>query len=95
MNDFIQSNLTEAKNVYITGHSLGGALASLTALMVSQLGCIHCVTFGSPRVGDVEFANLFNACVADIDSEKHFSCRFTTEDDPVPEGLHSVMTHNL
>ena len=26
MNDFIQSNLTEAKNVYVTGHSLGGAL---------------------------------------------------------------------
>ena len=26
MNDFVQSNLTEAKNVYVTGHSLGGAL---------------------------------------------------------------------
>ena len=26
MNDFIQSNLMEAKNVYVTGHSLGGAL---------------------------------------------------------------------
>ena len=87
MNDFIQSNLTEAKNVYITGHSLGGALASLTALMVSQLGNIHCVTFGSPRVGDIEFAKLFNATVADIESSKYYSCRFTTEDDPVPQGL--------
>ena len=80
--------------MYITGHSLGGALASLTALMVSQLGCIHCITFGSPRVGDIEFAKLFNACVADIDSKKHFSCRFTTEDDPIPQSWSSVITYD-
>ena len=61
--------------------------ASLTALMVSQLGNIHCVTFGSPRVGDIEFARLFNATVADIDGAEYFSCRFTTEDDPVPQGF--------
>ena len=55
--------------------------------MVSQLGNIHCVTFGSPRVGDKEFARLFNATVADIESKEYFSCRFTTEDDPVPQGI--------
>ena len=61
--------------------------ASLTALMVSQLGNIYCVTFGSPRVGDKEFTRLFNATVADIDSKEYFSYRFTTEDDPVPQGM--------
>ena len=55
--------------------------------MVSQLGNIHCVTFGSPRVGDKEFTRLFNATVADIDSKEYFSYRFTTEDDPVPQGM--------
>ena len=64
--------------------------ASLTALMVSQLGNIHCVTFGSPRVGDIEFARLFNATVADIDGTEYFSCRFTTEDDPVPQGIYNI-----
>ena len=65
--------------------------ASLTALMVSQLGNIHCVTFGSPRVGDKEFTRLFNATVADIDGKEYFSCRFTTEDDPVPQGMNETL----
>ena len=63
--------------------------ASLTALMVSQLGNIHCVTFGSPRVGNIEFAKLFNATVADINGTEYFSCRFTTDDDPVPQGIYN------
>ena len=58
--------------------------------MVSQIGNIHCVTFGSPRVGDIEFARLFNATVADIESKEYFSCRFTTEDDPIPQGMNQV-----
>ena len=66
----------------------------MTALMVSQLGNIHCVTFGSPRVGDIEFARLFNASVADIESKEYFSCRFTTEDDPVPQGMNQTLPPN-
>ncbi|VFQ98069.1 unnamed protein product [Cuscuta campestris] len=54
--------------VYVTGHSLGGALATLLALELStsQLtkhgGCISVTVynFGSPRVGNKKFAELYN-----------------------------------
>ena len=54
----IQSRLNEPdlKNLplYVTGHSLGGALATIAAKkMTHPLGGIAaCYTFGSPRVGD-------------------------------------------
>lgn len=39
--------------LYITGHSLGGALATVAAKLLEHDGGIAaCVTFGSPRVGD-------------------------------------------
>lgn len=41
------------KPLFITGHSLGGALATIAAKELSHAGGIAaCYTFGSPRVGD-------------------------------------------
>lgn len=59
-------------HVYVTGHSLGGALATLLALELSssqltKLGVISVTmyNFGSPRVGNKKFAEVYNEKVCD------------------------------
>eukprot|EP00002_Diphylleia_rotans_P024548 TRINITY_DN4856_c0_g1_i14.p1 TRINITY_DN4856_c0_g1~~TRINITY_DN4856_c0_g1_i14.p1 ORF type:complete len:463 (+),score=75.72 TRINITY_DN4856_c0_g1_i14:79-1467(+) len=52
--------------LYVTGHSLGGALASIMALemkcMFNEMRVIS-YTFGSPRVGNLMFASLYDKLV--------------------------------
>uniref|UniRef100_A0A0E0H306 C2 domain-containing protein n=1 Tax=Oryza nivara TaxID=4536 RepID=A0A0E0H306_ORYNI len=59
-------------HVYVTGHSLGGALATLLALelsssLMAKSGVIFVTmyNFGSPRVGNRRFAEVYNAKVKD------------------------------
>ncbi|GAB2295340.1 hypothetical protein Dimus_029512 [Dionaea muscipula] len=59
-------------HVYVTGHSLGGALATLLALELSsshlaKSGAISVTmyNFGSPRVGNRRFAEVYNEKVKD------------------------------
>ncbi|KAK1428994.1 hypothetical protein QVD17_11193 [Tagetes erecta] len=59
-------------HVYVTGHSLGGALATLLALELSssqlaKRGAISVTmyNFGSPRVGNKKFADVYNQKVKD------------------------------
>ncbi len=46
------------KDIWVTGHSLGAALAQLTALRLSKAGyrVRGVYTYGTPRVGDQDFA---------------------------------------
>ncbi|TFE23546.1 lipase family protein [Cohnella luojiensis] len=56
--------LSTNKAVYITGHSLGGALATLCALDVVNNSAFRppvVYTFGSPRVGDYQFAKSYES----------------------------------
>ncbi len=56
----IQKYVRNQTNVFLTGHSLGAALATVAARFVD---CCQprLVTFGSPRVGDCEFSAQVNA----------------------------------
>jgi hypothetical protein len=53
-------------HVYVTGHSLGGAIATLAAAdLYSLTPDLSLYTFGSPRVGDLAFATYFDKIVPD------------------------------
>ncbi len=66
----------------LAGHSLGGALATLTAAYITtnysekQCGKVMVYTYGSPRVGDRDWVNHFNT------KFKHF--RHKRMGDPIP-----------
>lgn len=64
--------------IIFTGHSLGGALATIAALdfALQKDQQITCCTFGSPRVGDSKFCALF-------DREVSVSTRCIYKKDPI------------
>lgn len=68
--------------IFITGHSLGGALAILAAKILEtalSAGQVHSVfTFGGPRVGNTAFANVYDSHLGVI------TWRFVHEEDIVP-----------
>eukprot|EP01125_Pyxidicula_operculata_P003527 TRINITY_DN1452_c0_g1_i2.p1 TRINITY_DN1452_c0_g1~~TRINITY_DN1452_c0_g1_i2.p1 ORF type:complete len:282 (+),score=42.43 TRINITY_DN1452_c0_g1_i2:24-869(+) len=88
-----QTNCSPSCKVYVTGHSLGGAIASLAAVQISDLkvGPVTEYTFGSPRVGNLAFYNDHKARVST-------SYRVVHERDIVPRvptalvGFHHVST---
>ncbi|MCR5758708.1 MAG: lipase family protein [Selenomonas sp.] len=74
------------RKVYLTGHSLGGAAATLTAARLSDLGVsphqLEVITFGAPAVGNEAFARAY---------EHKFSLtRIGMEGDPVKSVLQSL-----
>ena len=47
--------------LYITGHSLGGALAVVATRFIDANNIAACYTYGCPRVGDLELASVFKS----------------------------------
>lgn len=47
--------------LYITGHSLGGALALISTSVINSENLGACYTFGSPKVGNEEFDDKIKA----------------------------------
>lgn len=77
------------KTVYYTGHSLGGALAVL-ASSLKKPEAVY--TFGSPRVGDLDFVNS----TQDIDIYRVFrSNDIVAYVPPFPGILHAGTPYNL
>lgn len=78
--DLHDKDLTMAPTVYLAGHSLGGALATMAALDLRinlKLPDVRVISFGSPRVGNAVFAKWFDRHVG-----PHW--RFTHNRDIVP-----------
>lgn len=75
--DYVLSN--PKRVVRISGHSLGGAIATLLAVELAKDGFqVELVTLGSPRVGDREFRKTYEA-LQNIDH-----VRIVHQDDIVP-----------
>ena len=77
--------------VYVTGHSLGGALSTLFSLYLAAFigdkntntvipGPISCISIASPRVGDLSFQKAFG-CFEELGLLRHL--RVANDRDPV------------
>jgi len=75
----VQKHVAGGKPVLVTGHSKGGALATLAAirLATAEIAKPLVFTFGSPRTGDSQFAAAYNQTVT-----MHW--RIENQDDLVP-----------
>ena len=54
----VNSHVPTDKGLYLTGHSLGGALAQIASTQLERDNLAACYTFGAPRVGDLSFDRL-------------------------------------
>jgi predicted lipase len=74
--------------VVVTGHSLGAAMATLTSLDFLSSGIPNRMfNFGSPRVGNTNFANYASGAIADRNRVTHYK-------DMVPHvPMHERFTH--
>jgi len=61
--DVMQVCRTTDNHITIAGHSMGGAIATIGAVELSDHFNVTCVTFGCPRVGNKAFTELFNKVV--------------------------------
>lgn len=65
--------------IIVTGHSMGGGMAALTALDIFRnVGFVHqLITFASPRMGNKQFAEAINSKILNVFRVVHYR-------DPVP-----------
>jgi len=89
------SALDSSKQLYITGHSLGGALAVLCALdatVNTSYNAPVMYNFGSPRVGNPKFVQAYNEVVSN-------SVRIVNTNDIVvllpPAAVHPLLSNDV
>lgn len=73
LNKLNEKSAPQPPRILITGHSLGAALATLTGSRIVHTALdidTHLYTFGSPRVGDNDFAKA----VTQVDHNRYVDC---------------------
>ena len=80
--DYANNAHISGKKIWLTGHSLGGALAQITAYRLERahknIDVQGVVTFGAPMIGTSEFTNKFDSRFQEQ------AQRWVNYDDPVP-----------
>ncbi|MDP8052883.1 lipase family protein, partial [Pasteurella atlantica] len=62
--------IAKTKNLFVTGHSMGGAVATILSAYFNEQGLDPLLyTYGSPRAGDLDFVSAY----ADITHYRHFN----------------------
>jgi triacylglycerol lipase len=97
----ITSNLgppqAQPKDIWLTGHSLGAALAQLAALRLTKAGYrVRSVfTFGTPRIGDMEFVADYDRRLGPL-SFPHINARdVVTRVPPSALGFHATASAKI
>ncbi len=88
------------QKMFITGHSLGGAMATLVTKWFLDMGYtnkfkLETYTFAAPTVGNISFVNSYHAQMTSTGSESH---RCVNNKDVVPfawAGLPNIINENI
>ena len=68
-------NQHKDKKLYITGHSLGGAMATLAASRITTKNLEEVFTYGAPRVGNRRFARSLRYSHTRLQNNNDIICR--------------------
>eukprot|EP01133_Synstelium_polycarpum_P006509 gene6509-7539_t len=84
-------SLDNTYDLYLTGHSLGGSLATLaTADLlsrpeedISRINSINLITFGQPPIGDADFAKYMESQADRYTYRRYVNYKSVLEEDPI------------
>ena len=79
------ASLPAHAGICVAGHSLGGALALISALdLCERFSVVGVRTFGCPRVGSIEFSLVYGRCLSKVTQQFKYGTDAVTIIPPMP-----------